>query len=431
MKTRKLVVLTVVLAFLLVATFHAQEPLTHLERFANALALLEPVEGSLTGSELTTFRHAQTRLKNLLTAVVAADPDPDPGPDPRPEPLPLPAPTCSTQRSSHTDHAYFELLAARSDCFAAYSLRDALQVDSFVKNTSKDFDYLYPDDPDPRQQDAMRIRIRRGQVGPMGILNLPIGPTAGKSLLFTHDYWLGAEWRSDLTHINGHKNGAPFGFEVEGMAGTWVTNQTNYRNALRAPHNQPPGGPFVAFPFPQVNADGRRIKAPFWRDGAAGRRRADLPYGAPPKEQRGYTEAIQPFDTETYPAGQEFGLVAERWHRLWHYFERAPEEDWSDPTIKNGPDMHAYRWSFWFADAERGVVRMLNGAVIGIPAASKGFARARMIYGKGGVEADALTLARPDLIGYARNVVILHGTRKADVLALLRAPSGSARTGRK
>lgn len=58
-------------------------------------------------------------------------------------------------------HAYFDALAARPECIASYSLRDQAQLSQYAQTHSKPFDvnYLYPNDPDPRKQDAAKVII--------------------------------------------------------------------------------------------------------------------------------------------------------------------------------------------------------------------------------------------------------------------------------
>jgi hypothetical protein len=139
-----------------------------------------------------------------------------------------------------------------------------------------------------------------------------------------------------------------------------------------------------------------------------------LPSNVASTKQRSYgQEAAGPRDTE-------FGVVAERWTRIWHFFERAPEEDWSSTSTPAGPRI-AYRWYMWAADTVREPVLILNGVVVAIYPNTSGFENWRMHMGVGNAYTDVQP-GRGPMLAYARNVVVLHGISKADVLTLLTKP---------
>jgi hypothetical protein len=333
--------------------------------------------------------------------------------------------TLPAAASDTSAHAYFVALASRDDCFAAYSLRQAAQVATYApKKLPADRDpqlfYLYPNDPDPRKQDAMKILIQEGESSVFGTFTVPVGPSRGQSLLFTFDLWFGKEFNFENTRLDMHKE-APIAFHTSGESG-WVGMRMNYRLARQFEHNQPPGGPYVAFPFAQVLGKGGVVKTPgTWMSGMSGYEKVRLPANAPNNERRDYgNEAIAPVENE-------FGLAGERWTRYWHYFERRPAEDWVSDVDKDafrGQSMNAYAWSMWAADTERGPVRILNERIIGINASEAGqISIARFTFGAGnaGRETEG-KVGRGDLVGYTRNWVVLHGTSKANVLALLQKP---------
>jgi hypothetical protein len=299
-------------------------------------------------------------------------------------------------------HAYYVALASRPDCFAAYSLRDDSQV---VQRSTylgpRDLAYIYPDDPDPRRQDAMRILTRADQAGPGEGLKLPVGKHYPQNLLTVEDRWWGAEMAYHNTKIAYYK-GDPY-FDFGGTSATHIAVKTMPQQAEQNTHTLPSGGPYVLMLGPQfINAVN---KYPYPLP-------LRLPYNVPSKETRNYgNEGAGPRDTSAGPEGAEFGAVAERWTRIWHFFERAPEEDWDGKT--------AYRWFMWAADTTRGPVRILNGVVISMPTA--GITHWRMHMGVGNAYTE-VPAGRGPLVAYARNVVALHGTSKADVLTLLERP---------
>jgi hypothetical protein len=324
-------------------------------------------------------------------------------------------------------HAYFDSLSARPDLFAAYSMRDSAQVNSLRGGTHADYAYIYANDPYPKKQDAMRIRIRQGEASPDGKIHVDVGPSKDANMLFVYDFWMSAEWDTTKSELQGHKNDSPVSFVLQNApGGTWFGTQISYRNARQHEHNQPAGGPYVAMLFPHLNIAGVTKTPTWWRDSMTGYPRAHLPYNAPAKERRNYSEAVQPFDTSVSAAGAEFGLVAERWTRIWHYFERVPAEDWvSDDPKWVGEQMHAYKWTMWFADTEREPVRMMDGAIVGVPDSfgRDHFVQANMGFGSGNTNKPAKKVVRGDLTAYTRNWVVLHGTPKAGVLTLLQKPA--------
>jgi hypothetical protein len=145
-----------------------------------------------------------------------------------------------------------------------------------------------------------------------------------------------------------------------------------------------------------------------------------LPYAAPYKETRGYVEGVAPGDTSAGLEGAEFGAVAERWTRIWHFFERDASEDWSSTADPAGPRA-AYRWSTWAADTERDPIRIIDGAIIAIYPDSTGFSHWRLKMGVGNAYQE-IPVGRGELLAYARNVVVLPGISRADVTGLLIEP---------
>lgn len=174
-----------------------------------------------------------------------------------------------------------------------------------------------------------------------------------------------------------------------------------------------------------------RVKDPsyggtHWMDQTTGYPRNKLPYAPCGTPVRGYAESITPFATSVNPCGTEIFIVGERWTRFWHFFERAPGEDWvSTHRDYIGQTMAAYKWSVWYADTEREAQMHVEDAVVGMPMSAHdagAFTHLQMQMGSGNANLPSKYAGRGDLVGYARNLVILAGTSKSDVLALLQRP---------
>jgi hypothetical protein len=329
-------------------------------------------------------------------------------------------PTCSPLTdAAGTAHAYFHALASRPDCFAAYSLRDAAQIEQHRRRKDRppSVFYLYPNDPDPRRQDAMKILLEPDTADLRTQVVLPIGPHHPKNLLITWDVWWGREYDFKHSNIWIQKGMPQFGSPD---ARIWLSVHANFQAARQHEGNLPPGGPYVVMTHPH-SSNGANVKAPFYRDNATVngvRIRERLPYGVPSKEQRAYREGVGPRDTSVHPHGMEFGVVAERWTRYWSFFERAEGHDWESRLGL----MRAYRWSLWGADTDRAPVRILDDAIVAVhPDAPEGFGSLRIEMDVSGAD-DVIPPGRGPLVSYTRNYVALHGTSKADVLAMLRRP---------
>jgi hypothetical protein len=245
--------------------------------------------------------------------------------------------------------------------------------------------------------------------------------------MVTLDYWMGKEFNKTHSKLEGFKEW-PIAFYRQPEA-SLVGMRADFGNAHIHTHNLPPGGPYVTMAYPQVIGKAGVVKTDQyggdnWMDSMTGYPRVRLPYTAPSGETRGYVEAMAPFDSSVYKPGVEIGVVGERWTRYWHYFERAPSQDWvSNHASYTGQTMNAYKWSLWFADTVREPLRAVDEAIIGIPSASiNQFVSARMQMGSGNANENSKYAGRGDLVAYTRNVVVLHGISKADVGALLVKP---------
>jgi hypothetical protein len=125
-------------------------------------------------------------------------------------------------------------------------------------------------------------------------------------------------------------------------------------------------------------------------------------------------------DTEVRPQGMEFGIVAERWTRVWWFFERAEAEDWQATVGGTRRDVKAYKMSIWVADVNRDPVRTHKDVVLAFDPGSTGLSTVRWVVSVG--DGNIVVPGRGTMTAYLRNVVVLHGTPRADVLAMLQKP---------
>ena len=131
-----------------------------------------------------------------------------PPPSRRIPPPPPPPPTGPA-------YAYFNTLVARADHWRSYSLRDQAHL-TYYSAPNQDINYVWPNDPDPRKQDAAKLVIPSNGSGgafptetnrnSIHQVRLPMdGMELGHSYLVTWDAWYGDEWRYAISGIPAHK----------------------------------------------------------------------------------------------------------------------------------------------------------------------------------------------------------------------------------
>jgi hypothetical protein len=316
-------------------------------------------------------------------------------------------------------HAYYEALASRPDCYAAYSLRSASQVAQYRKGKELDSVYIYPNDPDPRRQDAMKMTIAADAASLRSQVWLPSGHHGDKNLLVTWDIWWGREFDFSNTMIHNYKGVLQF----ESIVGQiWTSLHASFALAKRAPDTMPQQGPFVAMMWPHTSSP-----VSVGPNATRGGENSRLPYGFSGTQQRNYSdEALGPRDTSVFPRGAEWGVAAETWTRYWAFFERDPANDWvtNHPNFA-GSKMRAYKWTIWASDGNRAPVRIIDGLhVAPHPSQPGGWTNLRFELNVSASQAakDRIAAGRGPLVAYARNVVVLHGTPKSEVLKLLQRP---------
>jgi hypothetical protein len=345
--------------------------------------------------------------------------------------LSLIAPTAHAE--TQDPHAYYKELASRGDCLYAASLRSQKQVSSIRSRCDYGcfFHYDFANDPDPRKQDAMKFTLPQGHASGDEQIRIPL-PQNGfnnQSAFIAMDYWTGKEWTVATTKITNHK-GSPLYF-FRGSTSATIGFWTGYQEAGQSPQTQPPGGPFVEMLWTHSTGAAPDNDRGTWRDGDPGFPRMRLPHTVASTLQRSYTEGLMPVDKTDQTAvggtalnvGQEIGIIPEKWHRFYYYFERHPEEDYvCTRTACLGIKMQAYRISVWFADDTRGPIRVVDDQHIGFR--DDGFfinqIRIENSCGNQCVGSGSLEVIRGPLVKYYRNLAVLRGISKADVLPLLR-----------
>jgi hypothetical protein len=283
--------------------------------------------------------------------------------------------------SSTGSHDYYVTLASRPDCVAAYSLRDQGQIEEY-RRSKKDppaVEYLWPNDPDPRRQDAAKITIHDMKDSLSTQVWLPLNHDVRTPLLVTWDEWYGKEFDFDYAGIGNYKawNLCSPGSTI------WTEVRSRFQLGGGDPH-------VVAY------TDIRQYRASLsWGPNTSSH---------PEVNGRNYGgNAIGPM------AG-EFGQAPERWTRYWVLL--VPDDEW-------------YRLSMWVADTEREAVQVYDGLQIR-PGLNTDDGPIGSMDGTWGIfrveyntSASAAWEGRGPLTAYFRNMVVL---RASSVEGLLQRP---------
>jgi hypothetical protein len=327
---------------------------------------------------------------------------------------------------SRGSHAYFEALAARPDCMAAFSLRDAAQLDQYTHSKRKPHYVTYDpaNDPDPRRQDAAKIAVPAGKVSLPNQVRLPIGTSDGTTTLVTWDAWFGSEFRFDNTGIGTYKT-----FQFASPADRiWFEVRTkfkqdearNRRRASKVPRAKraragsseqaaPNPGAAAATPPPPTKDAAPRAK------GRARRDSGPVAAAAPPAsgdrvdigvvDARGYGAGGTTLGPNVLrgaplaPQAGSFTIRAETWTRYWVLIEQRAN-DWD-------------LMSLWVADEDHDPVQLIDRLQFNVKKSVDSF----------WLEYNTSSHPREGLgqrVGYVRNVVMLRNAK--DVASLLQRP---------
>jgi hypothetical protein len=263
-------------------------------------------------------------------------------------------------------HTYFTTLSLRSDCLAAYSLRNNNQVLAYMDHHRWiDVSYDPGGDPDPRRQDAAKIVVPAGSVSLPNNVRVPIPPVGSESLFVTWDAWMGAEFAYAKTGIGHYKH-----FQLasgEGTGRIWTEIKSTF--------------------------SGRDHKAP------AGLADVEVRLYGQPEEG-----LIGPNVTNVHPASPmvgQFAVQPETWTRYWALLN--PVGEW-------------HEFSVWVADTGRNPVQIIDRLQIKPVRTSGRWVSFWLEYNS----SSNLHEKQQARVSYARNIVMLRGV--TNVQGLLQRP---------
>ncbi len=275
--------------------------------------------------------------------------------------------------SGGSTHSYFNNLAARPDKLAVYSLRDPAQLQTRANggyancnSCPLDVTYTYPNDPDPRRQDAAKIVVESSKNSLRNQLRLPI-PSHSNSVLVTWDAWWGDEFRYQNSGIPTYK-----AWQLSSGGSIWTEPRSRFS---LAPSNK------IAM--------------------------VDLRYyGSPgPGSIKGTTfNGINYGDQALGPMVGEFAISPETWTRYWALLTYTGT--WTE-------------FSLWVADVNTGPVQILDRELV-----TERYSGATWDYlwVEFNTSTNTIKPGRGDLVAYARNVVMLQGISYQSTLNLLQRP---------
>jgi hypothetical protein len=315
-----------------------------------------------------------------------------------------------------TAHTYFNALTSRSDHWRSYSLRDQAQLvrysETTREHTTPDVNYIWPNDPDPRRQDAAKLIIPSDGSGvkkdtnrnsiyqvrvPMGGMEL------GHSYLVTWDAFYGDEWRHPVSGLIAHKAFMLDGpFEPNGGPKIWWETHHDYRGNKTYPVNQAEevGNLSVRYYGSSwKEIDGKWIGCPAGPNVASG------------------SSSFTP----TLPYRQ-WKIQPERWVRHWVLVEYGMDSltiaDYAGgplTTVSNPP--RGTLMSMWAADEDRDAVQIYNRLQVTLWQPG-----VREFWIEMNTSTNEVKVGRPNLVAYFRNIVMLKDVGYAGVPKLLQRP---------
>lgn len=362
------------------------------------MKILVPTLGALVLTTATTAHEAAPAVAAFPCELVTTTPPPSPTPTPPGAPQNLriisgggipddfelegdspsgpyveEADFVASPTAAANPHAYYEMLAQRSDCIRAYSLRDPAQLEvrdnggySVQNDKPPAVFYIYPNDPDPRRQDAAKVVIPTSTNNLPNQVRLPIPMHAPQSLFVTWEGWFGREWiGAGIPDQKTWQIGSPFN-----------DIHMEVRNRYGQAQNQSPGS--IAL------IDGR-----LYPEGG---------YSVGPN--------ITSYSTLAPMAGQFF-VQPETWTRWFAHFKApAAGSVW-------------YEYSLWAADVNQDPVLIYDRLQVR-PSPQSTTASWEAFWLEFNTSTSTVKAGRPDLVAYVRNVAILKGL--TDPRPLLQRP---------
>ena len=323
------------------------------------------------------------------------------GTDERPSPSPPPEASPCPEPSGDGPHAYYDGLVARADHYRSYSLRDQAQLVAYghvPRGEDPDIDYIWPDDPDPRRQDAAKLVVPSDGSGIRSTDNrnsiyqvrVPIDVNElGHTYLVTWDAWYGDEWRMEVSGIPAHK-----AFQLDGpdrlggRAKIWWEIHHAYKN-IRS--------------YPVLPDEVARLAVRHYASSFNASTGIGVPAG--PNVTSGSTSM-----TPTTPYSQ-WNIRPERWVRHWQLIEYGLD---SDPWRTDPPGT---LMSLWVADEDRAPVQLYDRLQVTLWPPG-----IRKLWIEVNTSTNEVKAGRPDLVAYFRNVVVLRDVTYDSVPSLLECP---------
>jgi len=312
------------------------------------------------------------------------------------------------RKSSSGPHAYFDMLSARPDCMAAYSLRDKEQLKQYTNAPGKSQRVTYDpaNDKDPRKQDAAKVVVPEGKVSLGNTVRLPIGTKDGTTTLVTWDAWFGAEFQFSKTNIANYKT---FQF-ASPKDRIWWEIRTRFKQDEGAHGKRKEKGAAAAPKGEQASGGGkpRKHAAPSEEKKAPADPTHDDSGAIGVVDARGYGGQDHPFGpnvTNAAPLSPEVGSFTIRpttWTRYWAFIEQRAN-DWDLVSL-------------WVADENHDPVQILDRLQLSVKGSVDQFWLEfnTSSHGKG--------VALPERVAYARNVAMLRNIEYKDVKTLFQRP---------
>ncbi len=331
-----------------------------------------------------------------------------------------------------TGFPYFDSLVASQWHAASYSLRSQAQFSTFdtwqTIGGTHDVNYVYPNDPDPRKQNAAKIVLRgdgtlvksdTNQVSIAQVRILLPTMTPGRTIMVTWDHWWGDEWRNPNHHIGAHK-----AFQLRapefnnGSTKIWVEPHHSYDTAVvnQATDICRPSIRHYASVMKLDSSDPlltpNILPSTYW----------GVPHGPNVTSGQGTFTPMTPFVV--------FLIKPETWTRQWMLFEYQMDSQTiadyggvlnSEFQSKNGYAAYpGTRCSMWLADENRDPVLIYNRAQITCwPPGIRDW----------GIEVNTssnieqIGFGHSDMVAYCRNMVVLDDIQFNEMPQILQRPT--------
>jgi len=293
---------------------------------------------------------------------------------------------------------YYMSLASRSDCLRAWSLRSQAQLNSLVaESVSTFFTYDPSRDSYPNRQDAAKLLVANksgnASLPTTQQVRMPQPAILSGTLIFTWDWYWGPEFLTNRELMNHYK---VFKFQVDGHA--WWTLMNSPAWAAEAPTTQ-------------------RSVAKVWDSGPWS---GGQPNGSVRREP--WTPAGQGAPDQRKGSGEQVNIEHGKWYRYWVevklFQPHTAFTEWNQitgTTLQPQPSDPQGRWhmvSKWIGDENGTVRRILYRVPFGWSSNwSPHISRFDLEMNTSQTQ-DSF---RGPMIGYGRNVVVLHNYRLPSV----------------